>query len=127
MLGFFRKSAGRDDFTTGLAYAIGFRDRAYRQRAVDALALAQGDTVVELGCGTGRNFEMLARAVGPGGRVIGVDISDAMLSRARRRVVRHGWSNVELVRSDARRTNFGRRSMGSCPRTRWSWSPNTIG
>jgi ubiquinone/menaquinone biosynthesis C-methylase UbiE len=56
ILEFFRKRAGRYDFTTGLAYAIGFRDWAYRQRAVDALALAQGDAVVDLGCGTGRNF-----------------------------------------------------------------------
>lgn len=105
-LEFFRKRAGRYDFTTSLAYAIGFRDWAYRQRAVDALALAQGDTVVELGCGTGRNFEMLERAVGPGGRVTGVDFSDVMLSRARRRVVRHGWSNVELVQSDAASYEF---------------------
>jgi ubiquinone/menaquinone biosynthesis C-methylase UbiE len=106
ILGFLRRSAARDDFTTGLAYAIGFRDRAYRQRAVDALALAPGDTVVEIGCGTGRNFEMLERAVGPGGRVTGVDISEAMLRRARRRVVRHGWSNVELVQRDAATYEF---------------------
>jgi demethylmenaquinone methyltransferase/2-methoxy-6-polyprenyl-1,4-benzoquinol methylase len=102
----FRRIAGRYDFTTSLAYAIGFRDWTYRQRAIDALALAQGDTVVELGCGTGRNFGMLEQAVGPGGRITGVDFSDAMLSRARRRVARYGWSNVELVRSDAASYEF---------------------
>lgn len=84
-----------------LAYAVGFRDWAYRQRAVDALRLAKGDRVVEIGCGTGRNFVLLERAVGPGGAIIAVDVSEAMLARARKRAVRHGWANVELVQSDA--------------------------
>jgi demethylmenaquinone methyltransferase/2-methoxy-6-polyprenyl-1,4-benzoquinol methylase len=49
---------------------------------------------------------MLERGVGPGGRVTGVDFSDAMLNRARRRVLRHGWSSVELVQSDAASYEF---------------------
>ena len=89
------------DLITGLTCVIGFRDRVYRQKAVDALGLTTGDTVVDIGCGTGLNFDMLERAVGPAGAIIGVDISDAMLARARQRAVRHGWSNVELVQSDA--------------------------
>jgi ubiquinone/menaquinone biosynthesis C-methylase UbiE len=89
------------DFTSRLAYVIGFRDWAYRQRAVDVLRLAKGDRVVEIGCGTGRNFALLERAVGPGGTVIAVDVSEAMLARARKRATRQGWSNVELVQSDA--------------------------
>jgi len=56
---------------------------------------------VEIGCGTGRNFALLERAVGPGGAIIAVDASEEVLARARRRVARHGWSNVELVQSDA--------------------------
>jgi demethylmenaquinone methyltransferase/2-methoxy-6-polyprenyl-1,4-benzoquinol methylase len=84
-----------------LAYAIGFRDGAYRERAVDALRLAKDDRVVEIGCGTGRNFALLERAVGPGGAIIAVDASEEVLARARKRVARHGWSNVELVQSDA--------------------------
>lgn len=98
---FFRKQASWYDWRARLTYAIGFRDWAYRRRAVDALALASGDTVVEIGCGTGRNFELLERAVGPSGLIIGVDLSDAMLAQARRRAIRRGWSNVTLVESDA--------------------------
>lgn len=93
------------DLTSSLA-AIGFRDWAYRQKAVDALRLAKGDRVVEIGCGTGRNFALLERAVGPGGTVIAVDASAAMLARARKRAARHGWSNVELVHSDAASYEF---------------------
>jgi demethylmenaquinone methyltransferase/2-methoxy-6-polyprenyl-1,4-benzoquinol methylase len=40
-------------------------------------------------------------AVGAGGRVVGIDLTDAMLARARGRVERAGWRNVELVRCDA--------------------------
>lgn len=94
------------DFTSSLACVIGFRDWAYRQRAVDVLRLAKGDRVVEIGCGTGRNFALLERAVGPGGAVIAVDLSEAMLARARKRAARHGWSNVELVQSDAASYEF---------------------
>ena len=94
------------DLTSTLAYAIGFRDWAYRRRAVDVLQLSKGDRVVELGCGTGRNFELLESAVGPGGAVIAVDVSEAMLIRARNRAARHGWSNVELVQSAATTYEF---------------------
>jgi demethylmenaquinone methyltransferase/2-methoxy-6-polyprenyl-1,4-benzoquinol methylase len=57
--------------------------------------------VVELGCGTGLNFELLQKRIGSAGRLIGVDLTDAMLEEARRRVVDMGWRNVELVQGDA--------------------------
>ena len=72
----------------------------YRRRAVAALRLRAGDTVVDLGCGTGLNLPLLRTAVGPSGRVIGVDLTNAMLARARNRVERAGWANVELVEAD---------------------------
>jgi len=61
---------------------------------------------VEIGCGTGRNFPLLERAVGPGGAIIAVDISEAILARARNRAARHGWSNIEFVQSDAATYQF---------------------
>jgi ubiquinone/menaquinone biosynthesis C-methylase UbiE len=106
------KSFAPHEFMSSLAYAIGFRDAAYRRKAVDALRLASGDRVVEIGCGTGRNFALLERAVGPGGAVVGVDFSAAMLARARKRALRHGWSNVELVQSEAASFEFPLRLDG---------------
>lgn len=97
----YRRRAARYDFTANLYYLVGFREQAYRKRAVDSLALRPGDTVVEIGCGTGLNFALLERAVGPSGRIIGVDLTDAMLAKAEERVRREGWANVQLVRSDA--------------------------
>src|SRR3954452_10197469 len=72
-----------------------------RRKAVEALALTPGDTVLEIGAGTGRNFPYLVDAVGPSGRVIGVDASEGMLAEAAKLIARRGWSNVELLRQDA--------------------------
>jgi demethylmenaquinone methyltransferase/2-methoxy-6-polyprenyl-1,4-benzoquinol methylase len=47
------------------------------------------------------NFPLVEQAVGPGGRIVGVDLTDAMLARARHRIAAHGWSNVTLVEADA--------------------------
>ena len=80
---------------------VGADVSTYRRRAVEALSVSPGDTVVDLGCGTGRNFPWQERAVTASGRVIGVDLTDAMLRKARHRVERTGWGNVELVESDA--------------------------
>ena len=76
---------------------------SWRERTVDALDLEPGDTVVEMGCGTGANFPHLREAVGPEGRVVGVDLTRGMLRRASERVDREGWDNVELVQADATR------------------------
>lgn len=75
----------------------------WRDRAADALDLAPGDTVVEMGCGTGANLPHLRERVGADGRVVGVDFTAGMLDRARERVERAGWANVHLVRGDATR------------------------
>lgn len=97
----YHKRAKNYDITANLYYAIGFREYAYRRKAVDALNLQRGDTVVEICCGTGLNFSLLHEVVGEEGRIIGVDLTDAMLNQAGRRVERHDWKNVELIHSDA--------------------------
>jgi len=74
-----------------------------RRAAVAALEIDAGDTVVDLGCGTGANLALLRERVGPDGAVVGVDLTRGMLGVAARRVERHGWENVHLVRGDAAR------------------------
>lgn len=83
-----------------------------RARAVVALGLGPGDVVLEIGAGTGRNFRHLVEAVGPTGKVIGVDASPGMLAEARRLIEREGWSNVELLHQDAGRLRLGREVDG---------------
>lgn len=73
--------------------------RGFRRRAVDELGLVSGDVAIDMGCGPGPNLPLLADAVGPSGRVVGIDVSTAMLDRADR----GGDPAVDLVRADASR------------------------
>jgi ubiquinone/menaquinone biosynthesis C-methylase UbiE len=74
---------------------------AWREAAADSLALEPGNTVVEMGCGTGANLPYLRERVGTRGRVIGVDLTAGMLAVARKRIERRDWENVHLIRADA--------------------------
>lgn len=78
-----------------------FLPRDLRRAACDHLDLSRGDTVLEIGCGTGNSLAYLRDAVGSAGRVLGVDISPGMLSRAQTRCDSHRWDNVELRECDA--------------------------
>jgi demethylmenaquinone methyltransferase/2-methoxy-6-polyprenyl-1,4-benzoquinol methylase len=101
LISLYRRRAKHYDWTTLLLNVAGFRHWAYRKQAIRSLVLNQGDTVVDVGCGTGLNFSLLQEQVGPSGKIIGVDLTDAMIAEAGIRVAAHGWSNVELVTSDA--------------------------
>ena len=72
----------------------------YRKECIARLQLRQGDTVVDMGGGTGLNLPILHDHVGPAGRIVCVDLSSAMLERARERVIRKGYLNVDLVQTD---------------------------
>jgi ubiquinone/menaquinone biosynthesis C-methylase UbiE len=97
----YRKKAKHYDITSRLYPAPGYPQRAQRLQAVRALSLRPGDSVVDVACGTGLNFALLEQAIGPGGRIVGVDLTDAMLAQAQDRVEANGWSNVSLVQADA--------------------------
>lgn len=74
--------------------------RGGRRAAVQLAALAPGERVLDVGRGTGLTLESLVGAVGPGGRVTGIDSSPSMLRQAAGLVQRHRWP-VQLVRADA--------------------------
>jgi len=76
--------------------------RSWRARAVDALDLGPGDTVVEMGVGSGANVPELRERVGPDGRVVGLDVTAEMLAAAQRHGDRLG-PEVEYLRADATR------------------------
>ncbi len=97
----YRKKAKHYDVTSRLYPAPGYPQRAQRIRAVQALGLRAGDSVIDIACGTGLNFPLIEEAIGPGGRIVGVDLTDAMLAQAQDRIKTNGWSNISLVQSDA--------------------------
>ncbi len=59
-------------------------------------ALRPGEVVADLGAGGGIDAFLAARAVGPGGRVIGIDMTPDMVSKARRNAKLGGFENVEF-------------------------------
>jgi arsenite methyltransferase len=63
--------------------------------------LRSGETVLDIGSGGGLDAFLSARQVGPGGKVIGVDMTDAMLERASRSAEKAGLSNVEFRKGQA--------------------------
>jgi SAM-dependent methyltransferase len=77
--------------------------RRLRTALVDALDLAPGDTVVDVGCGTGATLPYLRERVGTEGTVVGIDFAPGAVSRARNRIEREGWTNVTVCRGDATR------------------------
>ena len=82
----------------------GFRERRNQESLallLDCLRLTGGESVLEIGCGTGAVTLPLAEAVGEHGRVVAVDISEPMLGVARQRVDESGMHNVTLLLGDA--------------------------
>jgi demethylmenaquinone methyltransferase/2-methoxy-6-polyprenyl-1,4-benzoquinol methylase len=78
-----------------------FLPAGFRREAAAWLGLKRGDSVLEIGCGTGRNLPYLREAVGAGGQVYGVDLSAGMLARAHDLTEANNWANVSLVQADA--------------------------
>ena len=66
-------------------------------QVMDALHIAEGTTVADLGAGGGWFTVRLARRVGKQGRVFAVDVQRLMIAAIQRRVQREGFGNVEAV------------------------------
>lgn len=63
---------------------------AYKRRSIERLYLRPGNTAVDLGCGLGFDVPKLSEAVAPGGKAIGIDLSEKLLDAAKRM-----FTNVE--------------------------------
>jgi len=79
---------------------IGYDD-AYREIAVEKLALEKGDSVLDLACGSGLNFKFLEEKVGGQGKIIALDYSRIMLEKAREKIKANNWLNITPVEADA--------------------------
>lgn len=90
-----------DGLVSFWAKVVLFPIERYRREAAEALKLREGNTVLEIGCGTGLNFPYIEERIGPGGRLIALDYTPAMLELAARRCNENEWQNVDFVRGDA--------------------------
>jgi ubiquinone/menaquinone biosynthesis C-methylase UbiE len=85
--------------------SLSFWDR-FGAATVARLPLAPGQRVLDLCCGAGASALPAARAVGPGGQVLGVDLAAPLLELARARAAGEGLANVEFRLCDATRTQL---------------------
>jgi demethylmenaquinone methyltransferase/2-methoxy-6-polyprenyl-1,4-benzoquinol methylase len=90
----YRRRAARYDFEL-LAF------EPIRTEAIGLLPLRAGDTVLDVGCGTGLSFAGLQQRIGAQGRILAFDPSPEMLALARERIARHRWDGITLVEASA--------------------------
>ena len=85
----------------------GSTEKKYRDWGLEKLSAQPGEKILEIGFGTGHCLVALAKAVGPAGRVIGLDISDGMLSIAKERLQQEALNErVDLHLGDAANLDF---------------------
>lgn len=80
--------------------------RPFGELAMERSRLQSGDRVLDVGCGCGQTTRAIARAVGPGGTVTGIDLSEPMLRRARDSTAAAGVENVTFEAGDAQTHPF---------------------
>jgi arsenite methyltransferase len=112
---------GRDFiFPTGRAWAedLSYPDELANvpESAVESFAgvanpwtmgrLAPGERVLDLGSGAGTDSLVAAQMVGAGGRVTGIDMTEAMVAKARAAAAEMGVTNIEFVEGEAERLPF---------------------
>ena len=91
------------------SFSLGF-DNLWRRKAVLLSGVQKGDRVLDVCTGTGKLAILLARKVGSGGTVTGIDFCEEMLNRARKKTNSH-HSNLSYVISDAKRLPFSDNSF----------------
>jgi len=74
---------------------------ALTKELLDLAAPLLGERVLDIGCGPGTTVLELARRVGPGGHVLGADVSEASVARARERIAAAGLRQAEAIVADA--------------------------
>jgi len=106
-----------DDIYRHQRYIYDFTRKFYlfgRDDLIRGLALRPGESVVEVGCGTGRNLVKMARRY-PHAKILGLDASSEMLKTARSAIARAGLANrVQLVHGFAEELSPG--FFQGCPR-----------
>lgn len=91
--------------------------QSYKQAIMEQLALSVGAAILDVGCGTGQDALDLAQAVGPHGRVVGIDYSETMLEAARTRAAQ-AQLPVEYVLAEASQLPFADASFDGCQASR---------
>ena len=94
---------GRFPFLYSAQDIITFLGKAktIRSQTVKKICLKRGDKVLEVACGSGRNFTYLVKTVRKDGFILGFDYSQEMLDAAKQLCEQNVWNNIKLVQGDA--------------------------
>ena len=76
---------------------FGFSSNKYRREIINQLHLKSGSSILEIACGTGANFKFMQDVIGEKGRIVGLDITPAMLDKAKEKIKKFKWTNVKLI------------------------------
>ena len=68
-----------------------------RETLIGHIDIRPGDRILDIGCGTGKNFDAIQERLRGSGELIGVDCSPTMLEKAEERIRSRGWKNVRLI------------------------------
>ena len=72
----------------------------WKKSAFNDSSLKSGDRVLVFCCGTGLDFPHILRKIGKDGEIVGVDFSSEMLNKAKEKIRKKKWENIELIEAD---------------------------
>ena len=91
-----------DSFSKFYDYTLGLLGRKYSEMALERLLVVDGETVLEIGFGTGHCLKWIAKLIGSAGKVYGIDISPEMIKKTKKGLEKEGLANrAELCCGDA--------------------------
>lgn len=97
------KDVAYEDTAIGIGYGQTISQPSTVARMLSLLELEKGDSVLEIGTGSGWNACLIGELVGENGGVFGLEIVDELVEKARQRIEKLGIKNVEIRRQDFRK------------------------
>lgn len=79
--------------------------RKPREFAIEKLDLSKNQVVLNIPCGTGQNFEYYQKHLSNTGTIIGIDLSQGMLEKAKKKMIKNNWTNIQTFKEDATKIN----------------------
>ena len=76
-----------------------------RKFAIQEMHLKEGQKVLNIPCGTGQNLDYFQQYLKDTGSIIGIDLSEGMLSKAKKKIDHNQWNSIQLIKGDATKIN----------------------